>query len=310
MATRMARGATVQLPMGQIAALGLGCFAIMNPEKFFQAVSQTMRALNGAQTNNGSLVPAGQQPIIIHQAPTVAGPQGSRLLMNLLAGAGLCWGSYMVLINILPDYFKQMLPVTAGRFNQAIRLLGKSIMDLKDSLMEEIFMLGKKQDDLGKQQEETHEQVVDINGKVTLLKDDITLMQDTLKACEATLLEQERRSIHTARGVKLLTQSVSTFLPEDDNLLHELNSYNNTSAELHNKPSPLKVQKGRNAQHIGISSSRPALTAPRPSSPTVSEKSVDPESEIPERATPITSKVEHSVEDVRNLLRQYGVNVQ
>ena len=334
LASRAGRSAAVQLPMGQIATLGLGCFAIMNPDKFLVAVSQTIRALNGAGLDlSTGTAGSNSQPIIIQQGPVGgSGLTGSlSSLRNLLIGAGLCWGSYMVLINVLPDYFKELLPVSTARFNTAVKLLGKSLVDLKDSLTEEVLRLGKKQDELSQQQEETHEQVVDINGKVTLLGDDITLMQETLKICEATLMEQERRSIHTARGVKLLTQSVSTFLPEDDNLLHELNTYNNTSVQLNkekkrptriiNKPSFEQESRASvlttEEQRIRSQAEQMIQAAgARSSSPTKSESSyssVDPESEIPDRSitpTSTKSKVEHSVEDVRNLLRQYGVSVQ
>ncbi|CAB9507267.1 expressed unknown protein [Seminavis robusta] len=306
-----ARSATVSLPMGQIAMVGLGFFCITNPEKFFLTLSKGAQFFQAfsAQPNGHALQnQAPQQPIIIHQAaPVVSGSTGSssmgRLFMKLLMGAGLCWGSYAVLVSVLPDVAKNLLPVNQKVFNRAVTSLGRAIINLKDTLMAQINTLSRKQDDLSAKQDETHDEVLQVKDNVLDVRSDLALVQEALDLCQASLTESERRTSYIARGVQLLTRGVSTILPEDENLLHELVQFNIAGDDFQ-QPTPLQQRRLQQAiQHIQqqqqpqqgenqVAEASAVLIGVQPT------PSSDPENEVP--ATP--AAVEASVGPVHDLL--------
>ena len=114
----------------------------------------------------------------------------------------------MVLVNVLPDAAKGMLPVTTRHFNRAVTSLGKGVINLKETLMEQVRGLSKKQDDLSERQEETYVEVLNVKDNVSDLKGDLSLVQESLDLCHATLSESERRTSYIARGVQLLTRAL------------------------------------------------------------------------------------------------------
>jgi hypothetical protein len=291
MAGRAAQGATVQLPLGQLAIVGLGAYAITNPDKFFytlQKGTQFLLADRPASSDRGS-----QQPIVIHQVTSSqAGRSLSGYIIQLTVGAGFCWGSYMLLVNVLPEAAKGMLPVTTTVFNRAVVSLGNAVINLKDNLMEQILGLSKKQDDLGDRQNETHSEVLHVKGNIDDLKGDMGKVKDSVNQCRISLAESERRTSYIARGVHLLTRGVSTILSQDDDLLYELLQFNRAGEEFSNSP-PLRQQQQPSDSRLTIEQIRDsdACFSPRPN---------HPEPLVPQ--TPPEKYSERSLDEVRALL--------
>lgn len=351
-AGKAAQGATVHLPLGQLALVGLGFFCVTNPDRFFLTLMKGTQFFNGlpmlapASSNQQQQMQQPQPaPIIIHH--TAPGMGGGRtkfsFLIQLCVGAGFCWGSYVVLISVLPEGAKGLLPVNKSHFNKAVTSLGKAVINLKDSLMEQIMLLSSKQDDLGDQQVKTHVEVVDIRDNVHGMKGDVTSMKNALELCQASLTESERRTCYIARGVQLLTRGVSTILPEDEHLMNELVSFNMAGDEFNNKPTPLQSrmrqkrlsdlqQRSGNgatpmtaASHSSSMSDMDAIASgPSPQqlqfySPTSSSaplarrssssSSSSSSTSQPENELPTMSAVEESVSGVHALMSELGCKV-
>lgn len=244
-----AQGATVHLPLGQLALVGLGVFALTSPDKFFYTLQKGSQFLMTEQHTPSGSSQMSQQPIVIHQvtnSPT--GKSFTGYVVQLVLGAGFCWGSYMVLVNVLPEAAKGMLPVTTTVFSRAVTSLGKAVINLKESLMEQVLGLSKKQDDLGDRQNQTHNEVLHVKGDVRDLKGDLNHVQNSLDQCRVSLTESERRTSYIARGVQLLTRGVSTILSQDDDLLYELLQFNSAGEEFTHSPAlsqeaPLAIQE-------------------------------------------------------------------
>ena len=242
-----ARAATVQLPMGQIALVGFGAFCLTNPDKFFELMTAGAKVFYAVASspNNNNQHP--QQPIVIHHtspAPVTTNSRSSvrYYLFNLVLWSGFCWGSYMVMVTVLPDAAKALLPVNRSVFNRAVTSLGRAVLNLKDTLMVQIRALGRKQDELSNKQDATHTEVLTVKANVQDVKGDLVLLQQALDLCHASLSESERRTSYISRGVQLLTRGVSTILPEDENLLHEIVQFN-IAGDQFNGPTPLQRQR-------------------------------------------------------------------
>jgi hypothetical protein len=244
--------ANVQLPFGQLIMLGMGAFAVSNPEKFLSSLQSGMRLLllgidspllspkamhSRVESVNGS---GSHAPIVIHQInPSSNTSQKSNstvyYLVQLALGAGFCWGSYVVLTNVLPETAKGLLPVTTSVFSHAVTSLGTAVLNLRDHLMDHI--MGLKD-----QQTETHENVVELKDKVDDVQEHLNNIGKSVDQCRRALSDAERRTSYIARGVQLLTRGVSTILSHDDDLLHELMQFNSAGDEvfplLHNKVNP------------------------------------------------------------------------
>jgi len=153
----------VRLPSGQLAVLCVGALAIAYPDKFVALLHTTATSLltngsNNHSNGNGSASPVA--PIVIHQLGSNGGGSGgsssgtTRTILQLVVGAGVCWGSYVVMTNVLPEAAKSLLPVTTGTFNHAISSLGRAVLHLKDTFLEEIMGLSQKQDELSEKQDQ------------------------------------------------------------------------------------------------------------------------------------------------------------
>jgi hypothetical protein len=290
--------------MGQLAVVGLGVFAFSNPDKFFASLSKGAQVFHILSSGAPSLLqpqqpsspyPHAQQPIIIHHsAPPGSGASGGGggwFIVRLALGAGVCWGSYVVLITVLPDAAKSLLPVNQKVFNKAVTALGKAVINLKDTLMVQINNLGRKQDDLSLKQDSTHTEVLVIKDNVQDMRGDLALVQEALDLCHASLTESERRTSYIARGVQLLTRGVSTILPEDENLLRDLVQFNIAGDEFQNNSSPLQQHRLRQT----LQAMHQATTSPSNNNgasicrsgaqgcyvPEPSPSSSDPENEVP-----------------------------
>ena len=251
------RVAAVQLPLGQLVTIGVGALCVMNPEKFFLLLQRTTQAFLLPQPSSHG---HSQQPIVIHQTTAAAQASGrATVVAQVLFGATVCWGTYVVAIQLLPEQFKGMLPVSTSTFKTAVSSLGKAVINLKETLMEQISGLSKKQDELGEQQEETHSEVLNVKESVTDLKEDLTLIQESLNLCHSTLSESDKRTAYIAQGVQLLTRGVSTFLPEDDALMKELLRFNVQGEQFKMNPAQLQQMRQLMIQLQKHKSSTPTL---------------------------------------------------
>jgi hypothetical protein len=340
MASAGGRTAAIHLPLGQLALLGVGTFCVMNPDKFLHALHKATASLlmlpspdvdADATSRSSSAVGTQQQqqPIVIHQtipAATTGASSGSSssktittAIVQIAIGAGCCWGTYVLLVRMLPETMKGMLPVSATAFHRAVTSLGKAVIHLKETVQEQVMNLSKKQDDLSTQQEETHGEVLNVKDSVSNLKEDLMLIQESLNLCHSTLSESDRRTAYIAHGVQLLTRGVSTFLPEDDSLLAELVQFNTAGDEFF-KNHPAKLlqlrQLLRNLQRKdqGQDNNRLQQAARQEAVLLTSDNDGEaaPENEVP--STPSScGEVERSVVEVRALLtdiqQQYGRTV-
>lgn len=322
------RAATVQLPLGQLAVVGLGVLCVANPEKFFRSITIGAQLLQNQAPSSGNQGPA--QPIIIHHGgPSESGGNSKAgFVVKLVLGAGLCWGSYAVLVAVLPESASEHLPVSRKVFNQAVTSLGRAVISLKDTLMEQINLLSEKQVELGDKQDKTHSEVLDIKDHVQDVRGDLSSVQEALDLCQASLTESERRTSYIARGVQLLTRGVSTILPEDEYLLNELARFNIAGEEFRG-PAPLEERQRRlNSIRRDITSQ--VATAPQLPQDTEHEDATadstgypsvvssigspirghpagdDPENEVPSKNFTTPASVEKSVAGVHTLLRLHS----
>jgi hypothetical protein len=228
----------LQSPMSQWALVAVGAMYVANPDKFFQILQRgaqwMLEAPGNHQHNSNRSSQLGlSPPIVIHSIS--GGGGGNRpfaFILQLSIGAGVCWGSYMVLVNVLPEAAKGMLPVTKGFFNTAVSSLGKGIINVRDSLMEQILGLGMKQDELSEKQDETHGEVLCVKDNVSDMRMDLGRVQQVLDECQTSLSEAEKRQAYIGQGVRLLTRGVNSLLPHDADLAYELDKYNRAGTEL------------------------------------------------------------------------------
>lgn len=214
-------GFLLQTQTGQWLVLGLGAFTVF-PDKCEEIVRPVLRSLilgfpnvplgsdlskfaNGSGPNG----PVQQAPIVI-QTSGSASSKGEKIFGQLIGytvtAAGV-WVSYTILINYLPDWAKEMLPVTRQVFDKAVRNLGKGIVNCS----EQILALMKKQD-------ATHDELLEARA-------DIGNLQESLDRCEENLENAEITQNKSARGIKLLVKAVATIVPGNHNIADELNQY-------------------------------------------------------------------------------------
>ena len=169
---------------GQWAVLGLGGAALMWPEQFMEAIQPTIRRLVAASRSGEQIVTkaAQQAPIIIHTGDGRSSKSNSLVATLTMygLGAGCVWLSYTVCATCLPEYMKEMFPVTRRFFDEVTTKLSDGIYQVKEVLGKQILLLSRKQDDLGKKQDKANEDISDIKGDLGEARDDIRNMGDSL----------------------------------------------------------------------------------------------------------------------------------
>jgi len=210
-------GFLLQTQSGQWVILGLGA-ATLFPEKFDEIVRPVVRSLilglpasfptSGLMDGNGATAAAA--PIVI-QTPGAASSSASEKIMGQLIGytvsAAGVWVSYTILINYLPDWAKEMLPVTRHVFDKAVSNLGKGIVAVSEKIQDVIM-----------RQDETHCELLEA-------RTDIHGLRDSLDSMENTLDEAGEVQCRTARGVKLLVRAVATMVPGHHVVAQDLIKY-------------------------------------------------------------------------------------
>ena len=236
--------------LGQWAFVGLGAYALAGGEALKDAAGRTASVAaqlaaglplsaildasnlhNSRSNHNAGATAAMPAPIVIHHTSPASG--SGRLLtdrpliflVQLTLGAGLCWGSYIVLSNLLPEQIKEMLPVTRKFFDAAITSLGRGLLQVKEQLGEQILGLSTKQDELSQQQSETHTEVLSVRNDLGEVRFDLGAISDTVERCEASLAHADRRQSYTAKGVRLLVRCVGAMMPGNARLAGELDRF-------------------------------------------------------------------------------------
>ena len=299
----------LQSPMGQWALVAVGAMYVANPEKFFQFLqrgAQWMLEAPGNPQYNSNRSQLGQSPpIVIHSISGGGGGGGGNrpfaFILQLSIGAGVCWGSYMVLVSVLPEAAKGMLPVTKGFFNTAVSSLGKGIINVRDSLMEQILGLGIKQDELSEKQDETHGEVLCVKDNVSDMRMDLGRVQQVLDECQMTLSEAEKRQAYIGQGVRLLTRGVNSLLPHDADLAYELDKYNRAGTELET------FLPNHHHQQQAVLSQPQIMVTPQQMNFTQNTPIVKADMISPENVHPVKKQ---DLEEIRALLHmvQYGTS--
>jgi hypothetical protein len=302
MAATQARG-PLQASLGQLALVGVGAFCLANPEKFFNILRRGALFLLEPLPSDYS---GRQIPIVISsvEKPTSNNNATMGYIFQVTTGAGLCWGAYMLLVNILPEAVLEMLPVTKSHFKKAVSWLEERINKVRDTLMQQMFGLSEQQKELSAKQDDTYDEVVIVKDEVRDLSSSLSLARESLDACQQSLVEAERRQSYIARGVRLLTRGVSSLLPQDSTLVQELDKFSKAGNYLTQMPTPLQ----RQLQQKRNNTARKSIVSPRRvlgSTSRIEDRGVQsgsPKSPSPENELPAAPVTKGDLDDIRSLL--------
>mmetsp|Transcript_16369 Transcript_16369/g.24990 ORF Transcript_16369/g.24990 Transcript_16369/m.24990 type:complete len:269 (-) Transcript_16369:411-1217(-) len=224
----------LQSQAGQYAFIGAGIYGFF-PEQvkaFLGPLLKRALAVVDTPTSRGGIGPQNAFPsnIIIHSNPSgKEGPSqsASTTVTTVIVGAGACWAAYMVVTNFecIPDFVKEMLPVTRRFFGQTSKKLSHGIICVKDIIEEQILGLHKKQEDLGRNQEVTHDEVLVVKADVNGARADLSYLRSLSDSHSKSMDASRRLQSHSTRGVNLLVRAVATFLPDESTFLGELDQY-------------------------------------------------------------------------------------
>jgi hypothetical protein len=228
-------GFLLQTTAGQYVVLGLGAVSLF-PDKCNELIRPVLRSLllgfpNVPLANEfakkGSIgfnsTPSAQAPIVIQTGKNESTQERivGQLITYTVTAAGV-WLSYTILVNYLPDWAKEMLPVTRQVFEKAVQNLGRGILEVS----EQILNVRKKQD-------ETHDELLEA-------RHDITTAQGSIDRCEDALGAADALQNKTQRGIRLLVRAVATMVPGSHNIAQELNYY---AREIDIDPSDPAIQE-------------------------------------------------------------------
>lgn len=225
----------LQTQTGQWLVLGLGAFSIF-PDKMDEIVRPVLRSLilglpnvplasdlartmdmvHPSSLSSSSSQASQSQPIVIQTGSSATASERlwGTVVTYAVTGVGV-WASYSVLVHYLPEWAREMLPVTRHVFDKAVTNLGRGIVEVS----QQILTLGRKQD-------ETH-------GELLEAREDIHRVQSALGRCEDSLENAEKLHGRTARGIRLLVRAVATLVPGNQNIAEELNLF---AREIHIDP--------------------------------------------------------------------------
>jgi outer membrane murein-binding lipoprotein Lpp len=236
--------------LAQWTVIGVGGLNLVGNDSFTENVMKGAQVVMGLPitgsflTKEAPVAAAAQAPIVIHtgggSSSSSSETTNAKLVASLVQvciGASICWGSYLVMSNFLPDSVKEMLPVTRKFFDKAVTSLAKGIFEVKEQLSDQIKTLMGKQDQLQEKQDATHDEVLGVKDDVGDLKLDLENMHHTLGRCESSLTEAERKQTYTARGVRLLVKCVGAILPRNADLTTELESFSKLGDDIHDNDS-------------------------------------------------------------------------
>lgn len=220
-------GFLLQTQSGQWLLLGLGAASLF-PDKCNEIIRPLLRNIllgfpdvpsfshdlaltngRGGSNNSGKSPTSPMSPIVI-QTSSSTKSEGEKIVGQIVAyaiSAAGVWVTYTVIVNYLPEWVKEHLPVTRQVFDKAVHNLGRGIVEVS----QQILNLRKKQD-------QTHDELLEA-------RSDILNIQNTVGRCEEALETAEGIQNKTQRGIKLLVRAVATMVPGNHNIAEELNKY-------------------------------------------------------------------------------------
>ena len=302
---------------GQWLVLGAGAVALIpdRVDKLLGTNFEKSVAAFFASPSSGSS-DGGMAPIVIHTGGSAVNGGDSGVVTTIVkygCGAGTIWVAYMVANQMLPEWAKDMLPVSRKFFDRAVTNLGKGILNVKDTLSKQILNLSSKQEDMSKQQEETHLEVINLSSELGEARQDLAGMNESLGRCEGQLENAERLQLYTSRGVKLLVRCVAGVLPGNDRIISELLQFQKEGEKIQ-KDSLNKQDKKSNNNTIEYTEMRKELmglpattttmmttTTAVPITPTKTIEEPTPPAVSPENEHP--SRKDFSQENVDELLQ-------
>eukprot|EP00557_Chaetoceros_sp_GSL56_P000004 CAMPEP_0176495616 /NCGR_PEP_ID=MMETSP0200_2-20121128/10755_1 /TAXON_ID=947934 /ORGANISM="Chaetoceros sp., Strain GSL56" /LENGTH=372 /DNA_ID=CAMNT_0017893513 /DNA_START=118 /DNA_END=1236 /DNA_ORIENTATION=- len=222
-------GFLLQTQSGQWLLLGLGAASLF-PDKCNEIVRPLLRNIllgfpvshdlallsngdrgSGSSNKSPSSSSGMTTPIVIQTSSNHSDKtEGEKILGQIVAyavSAAGVWVTYTVIVNYLPEWIKEHLPVTRQVFDKAVQNLGRGIIEVS----QQILNLKKKQD-------ETHDELLEA-------RSDILNIQNSVGRCEDALETAEGIQSKTQRGIKLLVRAVATMVPGNHNIADELNKY-------------------------------------------------------------------------------------
>jgi len=248
----------------QWSVLGLGALGLYGNDDFCSSILRGIQKVllgDGGKYlmqsfgNTSNHNPTPQLPIVIQNGNASGKSNGVWLVVQLGFGTLVCWGSFVLMGQLLPDAFKNVLPVTKKVFDVAVVNLGKAVVNVRDALQEQILGVERKQDELVNKVDDTHDEILHV-------KDSVNDLGDMVYRCERTLNEGERRQLYTAKGVRLVLRCISSILPASSKFNSDLDQYyrqgndlglnedsqysNNNSAEYIASPSVMATPNGKN----------------------------------------------------------------
>mmetsp|Transcript_26763 Transcript_26763/g.37617 ORF Transcript_26763/g.37617 Transcript_26763/m.37617 type:complete len:382 (+) Transcript_26763:273-1418(+) len=249
--------------LAQWTVIGVGGLNLVGNDGFTENVMKGAQLVMGLPltgtflTRDAAPVAAAQAPIVIHTGGSSSSSSDASTNAKLVAslvqvciGASICWGSYLVMSNFLPDSVKEMLPVTRKFFDKAVTSLAKGIFEVKEQLSDQIMILMGKQDQLQEKQDATHDEVLGVKDDVGDLKLELDSMHHTLGRCESSLTEAELKQTYTARGVRLLVKCVGAILPRNADLTTELESFSKLGDDMKDESSSGVVDPQQQQQQL------------------------------------------------------------
>ena len=253
---------------GQYALLGGGGMYLAYPEQIRQIIAkygsqEWADYLPSSASSTASPVPQ----IITIQTPgnnTLSTSKPLTVILYAAAGAGVCWLGYIVATNI--DALAAMLPVTKEVFQKATKALGKSIMDVKEAIEEQISNLMKKQDQLSDKQDATNRDVRLVSNNLDEARGDLRDVKDSLGRCEDTLDKSHASQNYTKRGVQLLVRCVTAFMPQDGDYLDEIARYMRDGESSDLQESSNSVDRRNRGSRSSINKSQSQISQPPRSS--------------------------------------------
>ena len=133
------------------------------------------------------------------------------------------WGTYS-LLQYSPT-LNNLLPVTKSFFKSSVTALGRTIINVRDTLSSKIASLTTKVDALSSTADSTNSLVSQIQETQANLSSDVSNMKETLERCESSLSDSLLQQGYAVRGVRLLAAYVCSMLPDTSGLKNDLKGF-------------------------------------------------------------------------------------
>ncbi|GMH60320.1 hypothetical protein TrLO_g3792 [Triparma laevis f. longispina] len=207
---------------GLLGVLGLQSFQTVPSDSFKDSLNSVLKYLltltSSSSSSTGSLSPP--QSIIIHNPASTTST--SQLSTTLMLGCSI-WGTYTVL-QTFPT-LNNLLPVTKTFFRTSISALGKTIINVRDTLSKKLKDLTSKVQSLQDTADSTNDSVTKMQSTQSEIVSDVQSVQSSVQRVESTLESNSNLLTSSHRGVRLLAAYVCSMLPDSSGLKKELANF-------------------------------------------------------------------------------------